>query len=135
MRFIQEYGYTVKVGMDEAHQRWLEENDAALKAAQPKGTRYIGTFVVILETGEAGRQLPGAVRTRQLCRDGRAAAANKDPKSELSRLLGEISKFFDLDLQAPWSQHAHEGRTRRHDLGPTAGAERRRSTQPRSRRR
>ena len=48
MRFIQEYGYTVKVGQDEAHQRWLIENDAALKAAAPKGNRYIGTFAVIV---------------------------------------------------------------------------------------
>ena len=47
MRFIQEFGYTVKIGEEEAHQRWLEENDAALRAAMPKGTKYIGTFAVI----------------------------------------------------------------------------------------
>ena len=30
MRFIQEFGYRVKVGQEEAHQRWLLENDQAL---------------------------------------------------------------------------------------------------------
>jgi hypothetical protein len=27
MKFIQEFGYTVKVGQEEAHQEWLIEND------------------------------------------------------------------------------------------------------------
>ena len=36
MRFIQEFGYTVKIGQEEAHQRWLIENDAALKASMPQ---------------------------------------------------------------------------------------------------
>jgi hypothetical protein len=26
MRFIQEFGFTVKVGQDEAHQKWMLEN-------------------------------------------------------------------------------------------------------------
>ena len=56
--FVQEYGYTVKVGMDEAHQRWLAENDAALKAAMPEGMTYIGTFAVIF----GWRRMPARAR-------------------------------------------------------------------------
>ena len=103
MRFIQEFGYTVKVGMDEAHQRWLEENDAALKAAQPAGTRYIGTFAVIFSSEKQSGGYRALFELDSYAAMDAGAAASKDPKSESSRLLREISKFFDLDLQAPWS--------------------------------
>ena len=44
MRFIQEFGYNIKVGQEEAHQQWLTENEAKLAAAAPAGTKYLGTF-------------------------------------------------------------------------------------------
>ena len=47
MRFIQEFGYTVKVGQEEAHQKWLVDNDQALAKSMPPGTRCIGTFAVV----------------------------------------------------------------------------------------
>ena len=40
MRFIQEFGFTVKVGEEEAYQQWLIENEAALAASYPEGTRH-----------------------------------------------------------------------------------------------
>ena len=48
MRFIQESGYTVKVGQEEAHQRWLAENEERLARAHPEGVRYLGTFAVVV---------------------------------------------------------------------------------------
>jgi hypothetical protein len=50
MRFIQEFGYNVKLGQEEAHQKWVINNDAALRAAAPAGTRYLGTFTVVFSS-------------------------------------------------------------------------------------
>ncbi len=50
MRFIQEFGFTVKIGQDEAHQLWMAENEAALGRAYPEGTRYLGTFATVFST-------------------------------------------------------------------------------------
>ena len=50
MPLIQEIGYSVKLGMEEAHQRWLEKERERLAAAHPAGMRYIGTTVVVFST-------------------------------------------------------------------------------------
>src|SRR5688572_3039010 len=47
MRFIQEFGYTVKVGQEEAHQKWLMENEATLATSMPPGSKYLGTFATV----------------------------------------------------------------------------------------
>lgn len=103
MRLIQEIGYSVKVGSDEAHQRWLIDNDAALHAVSPEGTSYIGTFAVVVSTEkQAGfyKQLIGLDSYAAL---DRLAAAAKDLNSDLARLLRDWSQFLDTDLAAPWS--------------------------------
>ena len=53
MRFIQEFGYNIKVGQEEAHQQWLTENEAKLAAAAPAGTKYLGTFVMVYSSEKA----------------------------------------------------------------------------------
>jgi hypothetical protein len=103
MRFIQEFGYTVKVGQDEAHQRWLVENDAALRASQPKGSAYIGTFVVVLSSEKGAGSYKALFEIDSYGAMDAAAAAAKDPKSEFGRLMRDVSQFFDTDLAAPWS--------------------------------
>ena len=103
MRFIQEYGYTVKVGQDEAHQRWMTENDAALRAAMPKGSKYIGTFTVVISSEKGAGSYKTLIELDSYGALDTSAAANKDPNSELGRLLRESSQFFDTDLAAPWS--------------------------------
>ena len=50
MRFISEGGYSVKLGQEEAHQRWLEANEAAFAASMPEGCKYLGTFVTVLSS-------------------------------------------------------------------------------------
>jgi hypothetical protein len=103
MRLIQEFGYTVRIGQEEAHQRWVMENDAALRTASPAGTNYIGTFVVVVSSEkQAGfyKQLIGLDNYAAL--DGAAAAA-KDENSDFGRLVRDWSQFMDTDLAAPWS--------------------------------
>lgn len=103
MRFIQEFGYTVKVGKDEAHQRWLAENDAALKAAMPEGMTYIGTFAVIFSSEKNAGSYKALFGLDSYGAMDAGAAVNKDPRSAYGLLARDISQFFDLDRAAGWS--------------------------------
>ena len=103
MRFIQEFGYTVKVGQDEAHQRWCTEYDAALRAAAPQGSRYLGTFSVIFGTDKQAGGYRLLVELDSYAAMDTSAAATKDPKSDWGRLVRDWSQFLDTDLAAPWS--------------------------------
>jgi hypothetical protein len=103
MRFIQEFGYTVKIGQDEAHQRWFEENDAALRAAMPAGTKYIGTFSVVISSEKQAGFYKTLFELDSYGAMDTIAAVTKDPNNEFGRLLRESSKFMDTDLAAPWS--------------------------------
>jgi hypothetical protein len=103
MRFIQEFGYTVKVGQDEAHQRWLTESDAALRSSSPAGTKYIGTFAVVISTEKQAGFYKTLIELDSYAAMDTAAAAAKDANSEFGRLVRESSQFSDLDLAAPWS--------------------------------
>ncbi|MEO5884770.1 MAG: hypothetical protein ABIQ58_04560 [Candidatus Limnocylindrales bacterium] len=103
MRFIQEFGYTVKVGQDEAHQRWCAENDAALKASAPAGSKYIGTFILIFGSEKQAGGYRLLVEMDSYAALDVSAAASKDPQSDWGRLVREWSQFLDTDLAAPWS--------------------------------
>ena len=104
MRFIQEFGFTVKVGMEEAHQQWLAKNEAALAAAHPEGTRYIGTFATVFNTDKQAGNYRSFVELDSYAALDRLAAAGKDASSDFGRLSREWSGFGDYDLAAPWSQ-------------------------------
>jgi hypothetical protein len=103
MRFIQSFGYTVKVGQDGAHQKWVVENDERLKAAAPKGSKYIGTFAVVFSSEKQAGSYRFLMELDSYGAMDTGAATMKDPKSEWAKLLLESSKFSDLDLNAPWS--------------------------------
>ena len=103
MRFIQEFGYTVKVGQDEAHQKWLIENTEALAKSMPAGTRYIGTFAVVLSSEKDAGSYRVLLELDSYGALDKLAALTKDPKSEYGRLVRESTKFGDTDLAAPWS--------------------------------
>ena len=105
MRFIQEFGFTVKVGQDEAHQQWMLKNEEALAKAHPEGTRYLGTFTTVFTTDKQSGSYRSFVELDSYAALDRLAAAAKDPSSEFGRLNREWSGFGDYDLNAPWSQH------------------------------
>ena len=103
MRFIQEFGYTVKVGQEEAHQKWLADNEQALAKSMPAGTRYLGTFVVVFSSEKTSGWYRTMVELDSYGAMDKLAALNKDPNSEYGRLLRESARFGDYDLAAPWS--------------------------------
>lgn len=103
MRFIQEWGYTVKVGQEAAHQEWLIANDAAIRDSAPEGMRYIGTFAVIFSTEKQSGGYRMLYELESYAAMDAGAAANKAVDHPWSRLTRDWSRFLDTDLAAPWS--------------------------------
>jgi hypothetical protein len=103
MRFISESGYTVKVGEEEAHQKWLEENEPAFAAAAPEGVKYLGTFAMVFSSEKQSGFYKTYMELDSYGAMDRLAAAAKDESSDFGRLLRESSRFADYDLAAPWS--------------------------------
>jgi hypothetical protein len=103
MRFISEVGYTVKLGQDEAHQRWFEQNEAALAASTPEGVKYLGTFIMVFTSEKQSGYYKTYLELDSYGAMDRLALATKDLGSDWGRLLQESSVFADYDLAAPWS--------------------------------
>jgi len=108
MRFIQEWGFTVKVGQEEAYQRWAHENEDALARAHPEGTRYLGTFAVVFTTEKEAGGYRLLVELDSYAALDRLAAAGKDANSDFGRLVREWSGYLDTDINAPWSQQLYK---------------------------
>jgi hypothetical protein len=104
MRFIQEFGYTVKIGREEAHQQWLAANEDKLAAVHPEGTRYIGTFATVFTSDKQSGTYRSFVELDSYAAMDRLASAGKDASGDFGRLMREWSGFLDWDLHAPWSQ-------------------------------
>jgi hypothetical protein len=103
VRFIQESGFTIKVGQEEAHQKWLTENEERLAQVHPEGTRYLGTFAVVFTTDKEAGLYRSFVELDSYAAIDRLAAASKDASGEFGRLLREWTAFGDWDVHAPWS--------------------------------
>lgn len=103
MRFIQEFGYSVTVGQDEAHQRWFIENDAALRAAAPPGSRFLGAYAVVFGSEKQAGSYRLLVELDSYAAMDVSAAAMLDAGSEWGRLVRESSQFIDTSVAAPWS--------------------------------
>ncbi|MGH2357336.1 MAG: hypothetical protein ACRDGJ_04910 [Candidatus Limnocylindria bacterium] len=103
MRFIAEYGFSVKVGQDEAQQQWFIENEAKLAAAHPPGTKYLGTFATVWSSEKRAGFYKTYIELDSYAAMDTLSAAVKDESSELGGLLRESSKFAEYDWNAPWS--------------------------------
>jgi hypothetical protein len=103
MRFIQEFGFNVKRGQDEAFQTWLIDNEEALANAHPAGSKYIGTFAVVFSSEKQAGEYRSFVQLDSYGAMDTAAAASRDPNSPIGKLLREMTKFFDANPTGPWS--------------------------------
>jgi hypothetical protein len=97
MDFITEDGYQVKPDMQEEYQRWVIENQAAIRRALPEGVEFIGTYVAVFGSDYAGGGWRDLYRIDSYGALDRLAAESKRPGSELARLQRESSRFIDLD--------------------------------------
>ena len=108
MRFIQEFGFTIKVGKEEAFQKWLVENEPAFAASHPAGSRYMGTFVTVFSSEKRAGFYRAFIELDSYGAMDTVAATAKDPDSAFGKLLREQSQFLDLELDAPWSNGLHK---------------------------
>ncbi|HSK94607.1 MAG TPA: hypothetical protein VLA76_11185 [Candidatus Angelobacter sp.] len=121
MRFIQEIGFSIKVGEEEAYQRWLADNEPALAAAHPEGTKYLGTFVMVFSSEKQSGFYKTYIELDSYAAMDRIAATAKDGSSELGRLLRDGSRFGDYDLGAPWSNGLYKAAVDATIFDPTTG--------------
>ena len=103
MRFIQEQGFTIKLGPEEAFPGWLVANEAALAAAAPSGTKYLGTFTAVFSSEKRSGLYKMYMEHDSYGALDALAASMKDEASDFSRLMRESFRFGDYDLAAPWS--------------------------------
>ena len=108
MRFIQEFGYAVQPGKDEAHQAWVGANEEALKAAHPDGTRLIGIFTTVYSSEKQAGFYRVFTELDSYGAIDVLAAAAKDAGSEFGRLIREHSAFMDYGWGAPYSNGLHK---------------------------
>ena len=108
MRFIEEFGGSVKPGQEEALQEWLVKNEDALAKSYPDGSEYLGTFVVIYGSEKDSGLWRTLVRRDSYAALDRAAAIGKARNTDFDRLNREFSKFFDPSPTAPWSRSLYK---------------------------
>ena len=95
MDFIIEDGYQVKWGMHAEYQQWVSANTDALRRALPDGIEYIGTYVAVYGNDYLGGTFRDLFRIDSYGALDRMSAEQRRPGSELSRLNGEVGRFFD----------------------------------------
>jgi hypothetical protein len=108
MKFIQEWGWTVKHGREVAFQKWLEANEDKFAKAQPKGSVYLGTFATIFSSEKHAGSVRTFVQLDSYEAMDKAAAAAKDPSSPLAQLQEELLGFFDTGNDTDWSNGLHK---------------------------
>lgn len=108
MRFIQEWGYSVTPGMEEEHQAWVQANEAALAAAHPEGTRFLGSFSTVFSSEKQAGGYRLFMELDSYAAMDRIAAAAKDGSSDFGRLIREHSRFWDVAWDAPVSNGLHK---------------------------
>ncbi len=104
MALIEEFGFTVLEGQEEAFQQWLQHNEEKLRHSSPPGIRYLGTHGVVFSSEKQA----GTYRLL-LELDGYAdidtlSEAMKDADGDFGRLFREHAGFSAFDPTLPWSQ-------------------------------
>jgi hypothetical protein len=103
MKFIRINGYTVKIGREEAHQKWLIENEERIRKASPPGVRYIGTFGAVLSSEKSAGGYRAMWELDSYGAMDVIAATAKDPDSDWLKLGLELSMFIETDWNLPYS--------------------------------
>lgn len=104
MPLIEEFGFTVAEGQEEAFQDWLRENEDALRRAHPQGVRYLGTYGVVFSSEKGAGTYRTLLELDNYAAIDTLSEAIKDGSSEFGRLVREHSAFGVFDPNTPWSQ-------------------------------
>ena len=102
MRFIAEFGFNVRVGRDEAFQRWLAANEERMARTYPEGTEYLGTYATVFTSEKTAGEYRVLERLSSYADLDRLAALGKDDTTEYAKVWREFTQFFDPDPHADW---------------------------------
>ncbi|MGA2513800.1 MAG: hypothetical protein ABSG37_09305 [Candidatus Limnocylindrales bacterium] len=103
MRFIQESGFSVRVGQAEAFQRWLAANEERIARSYPEGTEYLGTYVAVFTSEKTAGEFRILERLSSYADMDKLAAMQKDETTEYAKVMRESMQFMDTDPHADWS--------------------------------
>lgn len=104
MALIQEMGFTVREGMEEAFQQWLQDNEERFRQAHPPGMRYLGTYGVVYSSEKQAGTYRVLIELDSYGTIDTFSEAMKDGDSEFGRLVREHTSFAEFDPNQPWSQ-------------------------------
>ena len=104
MALIEELGFTVREGMEEAFQQWLQDNEEKFRQVHPRGMRYLGTYGVVFSSEKQAGTYRVLLELDNYGTIDTFSAAMKDGDSEFGRMVREHSSFAEFDLNQPWSQ-------------------------------
>ncbi|MBA3687877.1 MAG: hypothetical protein H0W81_03435 [Chloroflexi bacterium] len=107
MSLLQEQGFNVKRGKEEAFQKWTTDNDAALKKSTTPGVEYLGTYVVAMSSEKHAGEYRFLLRLESFAAFDASHEAVRDEKSEWGRLNREATAFLDLPIGAEFSSSVY----------------------------
>jgi hypothetical protein len=100
---IEEFGFTVAEGKEEAFQEWLRQNEGRLRDAHPPGVRYMGTYGVVVSSEKQAGAYRVLFELDNYAAIDTFSEALKDGDSDFGRLVREHSAFSLYDPTMPWS--------------------------------
>jgi hypothetical protein len=100
---ISEQGFNIKRGKEEAFQKWITDNDAALKKSCPPGIEYLGTYVVTMTSEKHAGEYRVLLRLDSFATFDTSHEAARDEKSEWGRLNRELTKYMDIPIGGEFS--------------------------------
>ena len=100
MRFMQETGFTVRSGHEEAFQRWLAANEERIARSYPEGTEYLGTYATVFTSEKTAGGYRVLERLSSYADLDTLAAMQKDATSEYAKAWREATQFLDPDPHA-----------------------------------
>jgi antibiotic biosynthesis monooxygenase (ABM) superfamily enzyme len=103
MALISEQGFNIKRGKEEAFQKWITDNDAAIKKSTPPGIEYLGTYVVTMTSEKQAGEYRVLLRLDSFATFDASHEAARDEKSEWGRLNRELTKFMDIPIGGEFS--------------------------------
>jgi hypothetical protein len=104
MRFIQETGFSVRVGQEEAFQQWLATNEERFARSYPDGTEFMGAYFTVFTSEKAAGRYRILERLSSYGDIDKLAALMKDGATEYAKVWREAIQFLDPDPHADWSE-------------------------------
>lgn len=122
MRFIQETGFSVRAGHEEACQKWLAANEERIARSYPEGMEYLGTYVTVFTSEKTAGGYRVLERLSSYADLDKMAALQKDGTTEYAKAWREFLQFVDPDPRADWSLVLLKGAAEAAiwDVGPVA---------------